>query len=141
MPWFGIGNNLPDGHIGFGFTTTTVHLHGAHLMPRADGFPDNIVNRPADFPVRVVSERGQYNDHAYPLLDPGFEADFFAGRAHVDTGETPSTLWYHDHFLEFTAPNVYRGLAGFFLVFDRCIPRKVIAGLAGRREESRGRCE
>jgi FtsP/CotA-like multicopper oxidase with cupredoxin domain len=27
-------------------------------------------------------------------------------------------MWYHDHILDFTAPNVYRGLAGFFLVFD-----------------------
>jgi len=27
-------------------------------------------------------------------------------------------MWYHDHFLDFTGPNVYKGLAGFFLVFD-----------------------
>ena len=27
-------------------------------------------------------------------------------------------MWYHDHFFDFTGPNVYRGLAGFFLVFD-----------------------
>ena len=29
-----------------------------------------------------------------------------------------STLWYHDHTMDFTGPNVYRGLAGFFLVGD-----------------------
>jgi len=27
-------------------------------------------------------------------------------------------MWYHDHILDFTGPNVYRGLAGFFLYFD-----------------------
>ena len=27
-------------------------------------------------------------------------------------------MWYHDHMIDFTGPNVYRGLAGFFLAFD-----------------------
>jgi FtsP/CotA-like multicopper oxidase with cupredoxin domain len=27
-------------------------------------------------------------------------------------------MWYHDHLFDFTAPNVVRGLAGFYLVFD-----------------------
>jgi FtsP/CotA-like multicopper oxidase with cupredoxin domain len=52
------------------------------------------------------------------LLDPGFLTDDDAGTDHHDVGDTPSTLWYHDHLLDFTAPNAYRGLAGFFLVFD-----------------------
>jgi FtsP/CotA-like multicopper oxidase with cupredoxin domain len=115
-------NNLPADHIGFGSAHTTVHLHGAHLMAQADGFPDDLRNPPAGFPARVVSAVGQYHDHAYPLLDPGFEQDFDAGYEHRDSGETPSTLWYHDHFLEFTGQNVYRGLAGFFLVFDQDEP-------------------
>ena len=29
-----------------------------------------------------------------------------------------ATLWYHDHTMDFTGPNVYRGLAGFLLVDD-----------------------
>lgn len=29
-----------------------------------------------------------------------------------------STLWYHDHRLDFTGPNVYAGLTGFYLLFD-----------------------
>ena len=115
-------NNLPADHIGFGSPHTSVHLHGAHLMPRADGFPDDLAKPPAGFPARVVSAPGQFTDHAYPLLDPGLEFDCEAGYEHVDSGETPSTLWYHDHFLEFTGPNVYRGLAGLFLVFDRVSP-------------------
>jgi FtsP/CotA-like multicopper oxidase with cupredoxin domain len=115
-------NNLPPDHIGFGATHTTVHLHGAHLMPQADGFPDDLASPPPGFPARIVSDVGEFHDHAYPLLDPGFEDDLAAGREHRDNGETPSTLWYHDHFLEFTAQNVYRGLAGFFLVFDQPEP-------------------
>jgi FtsP/CotA-like multicopper oxidase with cupredoxin domain len=103
----------------FGNPMTTVHLHGAHLMAGADGFPDNLTNRPAGFPERVVNAPGESLVHAYPLLDPGFETDIKAGRPHGDTGETPSTLWYHGHFLEWTGPNVYSGLVGIFRVFDR----------------------
>ena len=29
-----------------------------------------------------------------------------------------NTLWYHDHRFDFTAQNVYKGLAGFYLLFD-----------------------
>jgi FtsP/CotA-like multicopper oxidase with cupredoxin domain len=115
-------NNLPKNHVGFGQAYTTVHLHGAHLQPRADGFPDDLAAPPPGFPARIVSAPGEFHDHAYPLFDPGFETDLAAGVEHLDTAESPSTLWYHDHFLEFTAQNVYRGLAGFFLVFDRAEP-------------------
>src|SRR2546425_5779837 len=29
-----------------------------------------------------------------------------------------STLWYHDHRVDFTSQNVYKGLAGFFPLFN-----------------------
>jgi FtsP/CotA-like multicopper oxidase with cupredoxin domain len=29
-----------------------------------------------------------------------------------------STLWYHDHMLDFTSQNVYKGLAGMYLLFN-----------------------
>src|SRR5438128_605596 len=29
-----------------------------------------------------------------------------------------STLWYHDHRVDFTSQNTYKGLAGFYLLFD-----------------------
>jgi|RhiMetdeSRZDD1v2_1073273.scaffolds.fasta_scaffold11237_3 hypothetical protein len=27
-------------------------------------------------------------------------------------------LWYHNHTVDVTTPNVYRGMAGFYLLFD-----------------------
>ena len=33
-------------------------------------------------------------------------------------GRSCRRLWYHDHRLDFTAPNVYAGLSGFYLLFD-----------------------
>lgn len=113
-------NNLPSvqEHRGFGEPRTTVHLHGAHLPARFDGFPTDIT-LPDGTLFKPTFERGGHFDYAYPLLDPGFFTD-----APIDHGahiERPSTLWYHDHILDFTGPNVYRGLAGFFLVHDNPI--------------------
>src|SRR5712691_3042961 len=116
-------NNLPDHPAGFpdplrgfGVNRMTTHLHGGHHPSRSDGFPDNINsffddNKTSRF-HRFISEPGQSYDYCYPLLDPGFSTH------EADATERPSTLWYHDHFFDFTGPNVYRGLAGFFLVFD-----------------------
>jgi FtsP/CotA-like multicopper oxidase with cupredoxin domain len=111
-------NNLPANHSGFGETRCTVHFHGGHVQAQADGFPEDLVNPPPGFPNKVVIERGTHYDYCYPMLDPGFDTDLASGADHVDLGETPSTLWYHDHLLDFTGPNAYRGLAGFFLAFD-----------------------
>jgi len=111
-------NNLPANHSGFGETRLTVHFHGGHVQAQADGFPEDLVSPPAGFPNKLVIERGTHYDYCYPMLDPGFDTDVAAGVDHVDLGETPSTLWYHDHLLDFTGPNAYRGLAGFFLAFD-----------------------
>jgi FtsP/CotA-like multicopper oxidase with cupredoxin domain len=111
-------NNLPYDHRGFGVTRNTVHFHGGHVQAQADGFPEDLLNPPAGFPNKVVFGRGEHYDYFYPLLDPGFVTDDDGGLDHQDCGDTPSTLWYHDHLLDFTGPNAYRGLAGFFLVFD-----------------------
>ena len=107
----------PDPLKGFGVPHMTTHLHGGHHPSRSDGFPDNVNsffdnNRTRRF-QRFVSEPGQSYDYCYPLLDPGSSEP-----EGPDPTERPSTLWYHDHFFDFTGPNVYRGLAGFFLVFD-----------------------
>src|SRR3712207_8994641 len=34
------------------------------------------------------------------------------------TDQSAATLWYHDHRLDFTGPQVYKGLAGFHLIRD-----------------------
>ncbi len=35
-----------------------------------------------------------------------------------DPREALGSLWFHDHRADFTAPNVYRGLRGFYLLYD-----------------------
>jgi FtsP/CotA-like multicopper oxidase with cupredoxin domain len=116
-------NNLPPvlQHRGFGEPRTTVHLHGGHHPARSDGFPTDMVLADGS-PFKVTFEHGEQFDYAYPLRDPGeFDDERDPTLKLTEHTERPSTLWYHDHILDFTAQNVYRGLAGFFLVFDKPI--------------------
>jgi len=87
---------LPDGSARpFGLNEISMHLHNFHSGSESDGNPLD--------PVFY----GEYRDHLYNLWP--------AGR---DPAEIQNTLWYHDHCLDFTSQNVYRGLAGFHILFD-----------------------
>jgi FtsP/CotA-like multicopper oxidase with cupredoxin domain len=36
-----------------------------------------------------------------------------------DINESLSTLWYHDHRVDFTSQNTYKGLVGFYCLFNQ----------------------
>jgi FtsP/CotA-like multicopper oxidase with cupredoxin domain len=107
-----VHNQLPKAPRDFGFPTVTVHFHGGHQPAPADGFPHNVLNRPPDFPALVTIPVGGSFDYMYPFRDVGF----------IDNPQTAderiSTYWYHDHLLDFTGANVYRGLANIAPAFD-----------------------
>ncbi len=91
-------NKLPQvgkGKIPFALPSTTMHLHNGHTASESDGIPTDFMNP------------GEFWDHHYANFPAGF-----------DDREIMNTLWYHDHRLDFTAPNVYAGLSGFYLLFD-----------------------
>lgn len=91
-------NKLPPvgtGKISFALPSSTIHTHNGHQASESDG-------NPVDFTFP-----GEFWDHHFPGVYAGF-----------DPSEALSTLWYHDHRLDFTATNVYAGLAGFYLLFD-----------------------
>ena len=91
-------NELPANHRGFGVPNMTIHRHGGDQLSEDDGFP-------ADF-----FHPGEFRDYVYPEIDaPG-------------PRQTQGTLWYHDHLLDFTSQNVYKGLAGFYVRFQDSDP-------------------
>ena len=88
---------------------TVVHLHGGKTPPEHDGYPTDVVmpvgsresrhgNHGGHAELNVIGE-GIF-DYKYPLDQPA------------------ATLWYHDHRMDFTGPQVYKGLAGFHLIRD-----------------------
>lgn len=85
-----------------------VHLHGGKTPPESDGYPTDLI-LPADpnYAATAHTEHttvggiGQgFKDYTYPNEQPS------------------ATLWYHDHRDMFTGAQVYRGLAGFYLIHD-----------------------
>lgn len=67
---------------------TSVHLHGGHVPSRYDGLPMDLV------------EPGETREYRYP------------------NEQVAASLWYHDHAHGLEAENVYRGLAGAYLLSD-----------------------
>ena len=90
-----------------------------HTPSESDGFPGDFYGPHPDQQGPTLSASGEFLDHFYPNILAGY--DEFHGMPGYDIGdprEALGTLWYHDHTLDFTSPNVYRGMAGFYLIFD-----------------------
>ena len=66
-------------------------------------------------PATSLSRTFWYDQH-YPNVLAGFASTH---PPNGDINESMSTLWYHDHRVDFTAQNVYKGLAGFYLLFNQ----------------------
>ena len=107
-----IHNMLPQNHVGFGTPEISTHLHNLHTPSESDGFPGDFFSPLKKGPT--LTAPGAWRDHFYPNIYAGL--DQFGGIG--DPREALGTLWYHDHTMNFTNPNVYRGLAGFYLLFD-----------------------
>lgn len=78
------------------------HLHGGVVPPEHDGYPTDLV------------KPGTSRTYAYPL------------------DQRAATLWYHDHAMDLTGPNVYAGMAGAFVLRD---PDEDDLGLPGDDRE------
>lgn len=107
-----IHNQLPANHVGFGTPEISTHLHNLHCPSESDGFPGDFYSAAKAGPT--LGSPGQFQDHFYPMVYAGIDATHPIG----DSREGLGTLWYHDHTMDFTAPNLVRGMAGFYLMFD-----------------------
>jgi FtsP/CotA-like multicopper oxidase with cupredoxin domain len=88
-------NSLPTGHKGYGIPETSTHLHNAHNASESDGNPTDYYGP------------GYYKDFHYPNKLAG-----------DDPREALGFLWFHDHRMDYTAQNVYRGLVGTYILYD-----------------------
>jgi FtsP/CotA-like multicopper oxidase with cupredoxin domain len=89
---------------GFGIPSVTTHLHNAHNPSESDG-------NPCDF-----YGAGHFCDQYYPNVLAGFNS---TNPPLGDINESLSTLWYHDHRVDFTSQNTYKGLVGFYCLFNQ----------------------
>lgn len=109
---------------GFGINQISTHLHNAHNPPESDGGPNRFF------------DSGCFYDYWYPNVRAGFASTHILGsanntpyidnlgKAHYCPGdwrETQSSLWFHDHRMDFTSTNVYKGIAGLYSLFSKDI--------------------
>jgi FtsP/CotA-like multicopper oxidase with cupredoxin domain len=104
-------NELPADNGGFGAPQVSTHLHNGHAPSESDGFPGDFFPDP----TRRAIARATFYDQHYPNVLAGFSGAHAPGG---DRNESLATLWYHDHRVGFTAQNTYKGLAGFYLLFN-----------------------
>jgi FtsP/CotA-like multicopper oxidase with cupredoxin domain len=97
-------NDLPDNNGGFGLNSVSTHLHNGHTPSESDG-------NPCDF-----FAAGQFYDQHYPNVLAGVLSTH--QNLGGDINESMSTLWYHDHRVDHTSQNVYKGLFGLYLLFN-----------------------
>ncbi|MBI3140636.1 MAG: multicopper oxidase domain-containing protein [Rhodocyclales bacterium] len=95
------------------------HVHGAHVRPQSDGYPEAwwlpaAKNIPAGYASRG-SRWAQASHYAALAGAAGAGAAVFS----YPNSQPSTTLWYHDHTLGMTRLNVYAGPAGFWLVRGR----------------------
>jgi FtsP/CotA-like multicopper oxidase with cupredoxin domain len=100
------------------------HVHGAHVQPHSDGYPEAwwlpaASNIPAGYASRG-SHFGQA-DNSNTVAGSAFFS--------YENTQAATTLWYHDHALGMTRLNVYAGPAGFWLI--RGGVNDLAAGLPG----------
>ena len=100
---------------------TVIHNHGGHQSGKVGGDP----NTDSDsFPDDVIRP-GAFKDYCYPHTAPFGD---------LINSDFTSTQWYHDHAVDITGPNVWAGLAGFYLLTDaleeRLIATRVLPATA-----------
>ena len=96
----------------------SVHLHGGKTPPESDGYPTDL--------ILPKGSNGDASSHAHDGSHGGAHRGEIPGggghRGHKDyrypNGHRAATLWYHDHRMDFTGPQVYRGLAGMYVLRD-----------------------
>jgi FtsP/CotA-like multicopper oxidase with cupredoxin domain len=77
------------------------HLHNGHTAPESDGNPNHMQENEGGY------QPGQWVDNLYLGYSAG-----------GDDAEKQSFLWFHDHRMHHTGPNVYKGMVGLMPHYD-----------------------
>lgn len=113
-------NELTTNTLGFGVPEVSTHHHNFHSGPDSDGGPCD-PNTGGFSTNPLVQGRfffmGQFYDYYHTMARAGFDTPQFTD-TDGDIRETLTTLWYHDHRVDHTAENVYKGLAGMSFAFN-----------------------
>ena len=87
------------------------HVHGAHVGPESDGYPEAwYLPDAANIPTTYARKGKLANGYGVTNTSNGVASFTYPN------DQPSTTLWYHDHTLGMTRNNVYAGPAGFWLI-------------------------
>ena len=97
----------------------TVHLHGGHNRSDEDGQPGGLTaSQPRAFYCDISKRTTGLDAGNNLLIPPGGSRTYAYDLIEDGAPERAAFQWYHDHRLERTAPNIWRGLAGMWIIDD-----------------------
>src|SRR5215210_5375735 len=86
----------------------STHLHGGRTPPGSDGYPTDLIP-----PKKMVHDHSMDGHGSMDLGDSRHFKNYV-----YPLEQQAATLWYHDHRMDFTGLQVWRGLAGFHIIRD-----------------------
>ncbi|MEV1174388.1 multicopper oxidase family protein [Nonomuraea sp. NPDC049784] len=90
------------------------HLHGAVSPPSEDGFPTDLL-----YPASLAHMAGTHATHGmHSTHDPLARVTVEQRTYTFPMRQRAATLWYHDHRMDFTGAQVWKGLYGLCVVRD-----------------------
>jgi spore coat protein A, manganese oxidase len=92
---------------------TVVHLHGGVTPPEHDGYATDVVMPAGGHGATPGAGHDGHGGHANLNVIGSGSFDY-----RYPNDQRAATLWYHDHRMDFTGPQVWRGLAGMYIVRD-----------------------
>lgn len=96
--------NLDRGDFGAPDLSFLTHLHNGHTAPESDGNPHYSMTRG---PRSMGYPIGSWVDNLYLNWPAG-----------GDEREKQSFFWFHDHRMDHTGSNVYKGMVGLYPIYD-----------------------
>jgi spore coat protein A, manganese oxidase len=112
------------------------HLHGAHVDPESDGYPEAwTLPAATNIPGGYATRGTHFGQIAGAPDEPGVALYQYRN------DQKATTLWFHDHSLGMTRANVYAGPAGFYLLRGGLsdLPGPIIPGPAPKRDDPPGK--
>ncbi|WP_406318885.1 multicopper oxidase family protein [Streptosporangium sp. NBC_01639] len=95
---------------------TVVHLHGGRTPAKSDGYPTDLV-LPQGWQEASLPMGHDMHDME-GMRDPQAVVTTLTRDYTFPLDQRPTLLWYHDHRMDYTAPAIWRGLAGLHLIRD-----------------------
>jgi FtsP/CotA-like multicopper oxidase with cupredoxin domain len=97
----------------------TVHLHGGHNRSHDDGQPGGLTRHLRESFYCDVSPNLSAKQSGNDLLiEPGGRRTYEYELMEDGGPERAAFQWYHDHRLDHTSRNIWRGLAGMWIIDD-----------------------